>query len=408
MREIPEMNNWKKVFAIIWTGQLFSILSSNVVGFAVILWLSVETKSAEVLAMGTLALLLPQSLLGLISGVFVDRWSRKLTMIFSDLFIAVCTLMIAAIFFWGTVEIRYIYLLLVLRSAGSAFHTPAMQASVPLLAPAEQLTRIAGINQMIFSICNIAGPLLGAFLIGFLDISYILLIDVAGALIACCSLLLVSIPNPERKEKTKLNIWNDLCEAVNGVRAIRGLVCLFSVSVLATFVIMPASVLFPLMTLIHFSGSTIQMGIIEVVWGSGMLLGGGIIGIWSWKRNQVLLINAMYLLLGFSFLFSGLLPSEGYVLFAVFSFLGGIAGSIYYASFVAIIQRRVAPELLGRVFSAYSSVSLLPSMIGLLATGFIADTIGIDTTFIISGLVICLLGVTSYFLPPMLSLGKNV
>ncbi|KAA6310217.1 MFS transporter DHA3 family macrolide efflux protein, partial [termite gut metagenome] len=88
------MNNWKKAFAIIWTGQLFSILSSSIVGFALILWLSIETKSAEVLAMGTLAFLLPQSLLGLISGVFVDRWNRKLTMILADSFIALCTLAI--------------------------------------------------------------------------------------------------------------------------------------------------------------------------------------------------------------------------------------------------------------------------------------------------------------------------
>jgi len=44
------MNNWKKVFAIIWTGQFFSILTSSIVNFAIILWLSFETKSAEVLA----------------------------------------------------------------------------------------------------------------------------------------------------------------------------------------------------------------------------------------------------------------------------------------------------------------------------------------------------------------------
>jgi DHA3 family macrolide efflux protein-like MFS transporter len=358
--------------------------------------------------MGTLAFLLPQSLLGLISGVFVDRWSRKLTMILADSFIALCTLAIAIMFFEEKIEIRYIYLLLILRSIGSAFHAPAMQASVPLLAPADQLARVAGISQMINSMCNIVGPLLGAFLLGFFHVSYILLLDVVGALIACSSLLFVHIPNPERKEKTKLNIWKDLWEAANGVRAVKGLVSLFLISVLATFVIMPVSVLFPLLTLIHFSGSTFQVGIIEMVWGGGMLLGGGIIGIWALKINKVILINAMYLLLGFTFFFSGLLPAEGYILFVIFSFFGGMAGSIYHASFVAVIQLRVAPEILGRVFSTYSSVNLFPSMLGLLGTGFLADTIGISTTFLISGLIICLLGIISYFLPTMLSLGRGV
>lgn len=59
------MNNWKKVFAIIWTGQFFSILTSSIVNFAIILWLSFETKSAEVLAFAAIAAMLPQSVLGL-------------------------------------------------------------------------------------------------------------------------------------------------------------------------------------------------------------------------------------------------------------------------------------------------------------------------------------------------------
>ena len=49
------MNNWKKVFAIIWTGQFFSILTSSIVNFAIILWLSFETKSAEVLAFAAIS-----------------------------------------------------------------------------------------------------------------------------------------------------------------------------------------------------------------------------------------------------------------------------------------------------------------------------------------------------------------
>ena len=45
------MDNWKRVFAIIWTGQFLSILTSSIVNFAIVLWLSLETGSAEVLAL---------------------------------------------------------------------------------------------------------------------------------------------------------------------------------------------------------------------------------------------------------------------------------------------------------------------------------------------------------------------
>ena len=153
------MSNWKNVFGIIWTGQLFSILSSSIVSFALILWLSFETGSAEVLALSALAALLPQSVIGLVAGVYIDRWDRKRTMIAADSFIAFCTLLLAVLFFLNLAEIWHIYVLLALRSVGSAFHMPAMQASIPLLAPADQLGRIAGINQMLESAPIMTSPI---------------------------------------------------------------------------------------------------------------------------------------------------------------------------------------------------------------------------------------------------------
>ena len=56
------MKNWEKVFAIIWTGQFFSILTSSIVNFAIVLWLSFETKSAEVLVWVTIMAMHSQSL----------------------------------------------------------------------------------------------------------------------------------------------------------------------------------------------------------------------------------------------------------------------------------------------------------------------------------------------------------
>mgnify|MGYP003358669635 CR=1 FL=1 len=183
------MENWKKTFGIIWSGQLASILSSSVVGYAIIFWMSIETGSAEVLALAAIAGMLPQSLLGPVVGVYVDRWDRKRTMILADSFIAFCTLILAVLFWFDVAQMWHIYILLACRSVGSAFHTPSMQASVPLLAPEAQLTRVAGVNQIINSLSNIIGPALGAVLISFTGIGNILLLDVAGAIIAprCCS-----------------------------------------------------------------------------------------------------------------------------------------------------------------------------------------------------------------------------
>lgn len=403
------MNNWKKVFAIIWTGQFFSILSSSVVNFAIILWLSFETGSAETLAFAAIAALLPQSLLGLFTGAFIDRWSRKLIMILSDSFIAFCTLILAILFYFGQIETWHIYTLLALRSVGSAFHMPSMQASIPMLAPESQILRVAGINQIIQSVCSIAGPALGALAITLLDMTYILMLDVIGAIIACVSLLFVTIPNPKQSEASKAqNILEDLQEARREITGQRGMPLLFFFSILATFFIMPVSVLFPLMTLNHFSGSAFQMSLIEIIWGVGALMGGIMLSIRPYKINKVILINLMYIILGVGFILSGLLPPSGFIWFAIFTGIEGITGSIYYASFTTIVQTKINPAMLGRVFSMYISISMLPAMLGLMGTGFMADQVGITNTFVLGGIVVYTIGILSFCIPSLLHAGKLI
>lgn len=402
------MDNWKRVFAIIWTGQFLSILTSSIVNFAIVLWLSLETGSAEVLAFATMAALLPQSVLGLFTGIFIDRWKRKRVMIMADSFIAFCTLILAVLFYFDLAKISHIYVLLALRSVGSAFHMPAMQASVPLLAPKSELMRIAGINQVIQSVCNIAGPALAGLFITMMKMTNILLLDVAGAAFACLSLCFVFIPDPSHEERnSELHLWREAKEAIMEVRNQYGLSWLFLLSILATFVIMPVSVLFPLMTLNHFAGNAFQVSLVEVSWGGGALLAGALLGLKKYRWNEILLINGMYIALGLTFLFSGLLPVSGFIWFAVLTALGGVCGSLYFATFTTVIQSRIDPGVMGRVFSFYISFGMLPSMIGLLSTGFLADSIGLGNTFIISGGFLCLIGIISFFIPSLISLKES-
>jgi len=400
---------WKRTFAIIWSGQFISLLSSSAVNFAIIIWLSLETGSAEVLAFAAIAGFLPQALIGPFAGVYIDRWDRKRTMILADGFIAACTGIMSMLFYLGYSELLFIYILLALRSVGSAFHMPAMQASVPLLAPESELLRIGGINQVIQSVSSIAGPALGALAIGLMDIGYVLLLDIGGALFAIASLLFVHIPNPEKAETAQRagikQVMRDLRLGISAVTSNKGISWLFGFSVLATFCIMPVAVLFPLLTLQHFGGGKFEMSLIEVVWGVGMLVGGGLLGIFKPSLNKITIINGMHILLGVSLAASGLLPASGFILFVALTVLGGIAASIYNASFTTVLQEKIDASMLGRVFSMYFSIALLPSMLGLLGTGFIADNIGITLTFVILGSVIGIIGIVSFFVPVLMKLG---
>ncbi|WP_262250394.1 MFS transporter [Parapedobacter soli] len=400
---------WKRTFAIIWSGQFVSLLSSSAVNFAIIIWLSLETGSAEVLAFAAIAAFLPQTLIGPFAGVYIDRWDRKRTMVLADGFIAACTGVMSVLFYLGYSDLLFIYMLLALRSVGSAFHMPAMQASVPLLAPESELLRIGGINQVIQSVSSIAGPALGALAIGLMDIGYVLLLDIGGAIFAIASLLLVHIPNPEKEHADQTtgirHVLRDLRLGIAAVTANRGISWLFGLSILATFCIMPVAVLFPLLTLQHFGGGKFEMSIIEVVWGIGMLVGGGLLGIFKPTLNKIVILNSMDILLGITLVGSGLLPATGFIPFVALTIFGGLAASIYHASFNTVIQEKINPAMLGRVFSMYFSIALLPSMIGLLSTGFLADTIGISVTFVILGSIIGVIGIASFFVPALMQLG---
>lgn len=400
------MTNWKKTFAIIWSGQLASILSSAVVGYSIIFWLSLETGSAEVLALAAMSGMLPQSILGIFTGVYVDRWNRKRTMILADSFIALCTLVLAIMFWLDIAQTWHIYVLLACRSVGSAFHLPAMQASIPLLAPESELTRVAGINQIISSISSIAGPALGALLLVLTGLGNILMLDVIGAAFACIALLFVTIPNPERSEKAP-SLIREFKEGFSAILAVRGMAWLFALAVLVLFFLMPVGVLFPLMTLQHFNGGAFEMSLIEIVWGGGALLGGAIMGARKYNVSRIILINLMYLVVGASFLFSGLLSPAGFFGFAILTGIAGISGSVFNASFISIVQSHIDKAVLGRVLSLYFSLSLLPATLGLMGTGFLAEEIGLSTTFIISGGIICLIGLGAFFLPSVMQIDRK-
>ena len=223
-----ENNKWLQTYLYIWVGQFLSMLSSYAVQFAIIIWLSLEYQSAQVLAYAAIAGMLPQAIIGPFAGVYIDRWDRKRTMMLADSFIAGCALIMVYVLRSDTIHLPLIYLLLGLRSIGNAFHSPALQAVAPLIVPKDQLLRVAGINQVIQSITGIAGPAIGTLAITYLSISKVIYLDVFGALFAVISLVFVHIPSVVTKKKTSIfKVAGDLREGLNAVLDSRGLSFLF-------------------------------------------------------------------------------------------------------------------------------------------------------------------------------------
>lgn len=402
-----EKTSWLRTYLFIWAGQFVSMLTSYAVQFALIIWLSLEYKSAEVLAYAGIAGMLPQALIGPFAGVFIDRWNRKTTMMVSDGFMAICAIAIVWLLRGETVHLGWIYLMLGFRSVGNAFHSPAMQAVAPLIVPQDQLVRVAGMNQMLQSVSSIAGPAVGTLAITHLSIGNVLYLDVVGAVVSIASLLFVHIPHIGSTAKSSVgHVISELKDGANAILKHPGLRYLFLYAMAVTFFIMPAAVMFPLLTLDHYRGGKWEMSMVEIVWGIGMLVGGSILGIFKIKMSKIVIINTMYVLLGLTFILSGGLPSGAFLAFVIVTAVGGVALSIFSGCFTAVLQTVVAPNLLGRVFSLYFSLAVLPSAVGLLFTGVIAEVIGVTNAFLISGALVALIGLISFLSRSLMSLGN--
>lgn len=89
------------------------------------------------------------------------------------------------------------------------------------------------------------------------------------------------------------------------------------------------------------------------------------------------------------------------------SIVQGISMPFYSGPFTALLQTQIEVSFLGRVFSLFDSISLLPSILGLLATGFIADAIGIANVFVICGIAIVITGTLAFFIPSIMNLEKK-
>ena len=194
----PARRTWTSTFFTIWAGQAFSLLGSMLVQFALVWWLTATTGSGTVLATAALAALVPEILLGPFAGACVDRWNRRLVMLVADCLIALATLGLAALYALGALRPWHIYLIMMLRATGAAFHWPAMQASTSLMVPREHLSRVAGINQTLRGGLGIVSPPLGAILVQLLPLHGVLLIDVGTAALAIRPVVFVPIPQPER------------------------------------------------------------------------------------------------------------------------------------------------------------------------------------------------------------------
>lgn len=399
-------------FLILWVGQAFSLLGSQLVQFSLIWWLTQQTGSATVLALASLVGLLPQVVLGPLVGPLVDRWNRRWTMILADAVVALATLALATLFWLGQVEIWHVYLALFIRALGGTFHGPAMAASVSLIVPQEHLTRVQGFNQMLNGGLNIVSAPLGALMLQLMPMQGVLLVDLVTAVIGIITVAIVRVPQPRHEAPGEAGAgrgqyWRDLRAGFQYVVSWRGLLILMGLAMLINLVLAPTTSFLPLLVTQHFNGTAWHLSAVEAGMGIGVIAGGLLLGAWGGFQRRIITSLLGVMGIGLGTLLIGLAPASAFVLVVVLVGMTGLMMSLANGPLMAILQATVAPSMQGRVFSLLTSGATAMMPLGLIVAGPLADAIGVRTWFIIGGAITLAAGVSGFLIPSLLNLEQE-
>lgn len=414
-RDEPDL----RPFFVLWTGQSVSLLGSSATQFAVIWWLTSTTGSASILALATLVGLAPQIALGPIAGALVDRWPRKRVMAVADAVAALAAVMLALLFAAGSADVVHILLLLFVRSLAGAFHGSAMFAATSLMVPAEQLTRIQGLNQLVQGGSMILGAPTGALLYAALPMAGVMLVDVASAAVALAALGVVRVPEPgdagsppgdaghaaaaDAASVGRPRLWGDVVDGFRWVLSRRGHSLLIITAALVNLLLVPALSLLPLLVAEAGYGPGAYAALTSC-FGLGTLGGGILLGAWGGFRRRVHTALAGMIGLGASTAALGAVPAAWGGL-ALVSALGlGASGSLTNGPIHAILQATVEPRYQGRVITLTVSLATAMTPLGLLAAAPTAELLGTRAWYVASGLVCALVASAAFALRPLVDI----
>jgi MFS family permease len=361
-----------RVFFIVWSGQLVSLIGSGPTGFALGVWLYQQTGSVTLFALNALFFTLPRLLMSPIAGALVDRWDRRWVMILSDAGAGLSTLFLVLLLISGRLEIWHVYVAAVVNAVFNAFQWPAYSAATTLLVPKAQLGRAAGLVQIGEAISQLVAPAAAGMLLVTIGLEGVMAIDLATALFAISTLLIVRFPRPKSSAEGAASRGSLLHEAAFGWKYIRARSGLLELLTFFAFTNFLWGILNPLLfpTFLEMTTADV-LGLLASIVGVGMLLGTLVMSVWGGPQRRILGVLAFALVQGVLAVVLGLRPSIAWMTAAGFGIL--FCMPIVNGSSQALWQSKVEPDFQGRVFAIRRMIAMAASPLAYIVVGPLAD-----------------------------------
>jgi DHA3 family macrolide efflux protein-like MFS transporter len=381
-------------FTFLWLGQLVSTIGSALTSLAASIVVFRLTGSALSVGLMLIATSAPTLLVGLIAGVFVDRFDRKRIMIIADLARAVVVILIPFLLPYG---IAWLYIIVMLTSVIGQFFDPAHASVIPEIATDEEL---AAANSFI-AISAFGSTAVGFAAAGLIaskfPIEWAFYINGLTFLISGLCILAVRIAPLEIEGETTIRMIGKNLRAGMSFLANNALLrslLMVSLPVLLGFGLWNSLLLPFAERALH--ASEFEFGLQEALTSVGFVMASLLMARVGDRLREGQWIAISYLGMALAAIFYSRTTSIplAIILVTIVGFMNApamISGRL-------LIQRNTERGIRGRVMSVFSVAKNIAFLLGMAAAGF-ADLVDIRAMMLISALIILFSGVLALSLP---------
>lgn len=364
-----------KSFFILWITQSFSSLGSAMTNFALIIWLYQKSGSALTTSMLSICSYAPYVLMSIFAGAFSDRWNKKATMLLSDSFAAICTVVVFILLKTENLEVWHLYIINALNGLMNTVQQPASDVAITLMTPKKYYQKISGMRSFSNSLVTVLTPVLATAVLSFSSIETVIVIDLLTFSLAFLSLLLfIKIPEISDKKINKDSFLSSVKSGLMYLKVNSGILWLILFLASINLIASIYDSALPAMILSCENGGKTVLGIVNTCVGIATLAGSIIITFIPKPKSRVKVICNTLL---FSMSTENFLLAFGKspVIWCIGAVLGWICIPIMNANMDVIFRTKIPVEMQGRVYSVRNTLQFFTIPIGYFLGGILVDKI---------------------------------
>ncbi|RWS44943.1 MFS transporter [Bacillus mycoides] len=361
------------------------------------------TGSKTALSSMWLLYFIPSLILQLISGPFIDKWSRKWIMIFSQWIRASVFLLPLVMLVTSSIEVWHVYVVQIIIGLITPLYTPASQAITPSIVSKEQLQDANAYIDGMARLMMFLAPVLGGIVINFIGMKLTLFFVCVCLFISGGLLLFIK----EKRIKQELRkTW--LEQFLHGFTYFFTKPVIVWLGVFLTFVQFGVGV--TMVTNLPYIKDELSAGYAEYGYFMagfplGYVVGSILVGKITYKSRRILMLGGLFLG-GLTYISLGFNHS---IVIAVFiEVIAGICIAFFNVHNTTICQQTVQSNMIGKVFSVRLFFIRSAMPLGVFLGGILSEMWGVRVLYCIIGAIICVTSLIGILLPYFKFLDESI